>query len=53
MCLYLMYQVTEVLGGDKSGVENVRLKNTADGSEETLAVNGLFLAIGHTPNTCT
>ena len=43
--------VEEVLGDDKHGVTAVRLKSTLDGRTETLEVGGLFLAIGHTPNT--
>ncbi len=41
----------EVLGTDKDGVTGVRLKSTVDSQTETLAVSGVFLAIGHTPNT--
>ncbi len=41
----------EVLGTDKDGVTGVRLKNTVDGSTEELIAGGVFLAIGHTPNT--
>ncbi|HZQ63425.1 MAG TPA: thioredoxin-disulfide reductase [Casimicrobiaceae bacterium] len=44
------HAVDEVLGDD-SGVTGVRLKSTADGSTRTLAISGLFVAIGHTPNT--
>ncbi|HEV3260572.1 MAG TPA: thioredoxin-disulfide reductase [Gemmataceae bacterium] len=43
--------VDEVLGNDREGVTGVRLKNTLDGSTEDLPATGLFLAIGHTPNT--
>jgi thioredoxin reductase (NADPH) len=32
-------------------LEGVKLRSTADGTVRDLAVNGLFLAIGHTPNT--
>jgi thioredoxin reductase (NADPH) len=39
----------EVLGKDL--VSGVSLKNTIDDSIEQLEVNGVFLAIGHTPNT--
>jgi thioredoxin reductase (NADPH) len=42
--------VDEVLGDD-AGVNAVRLRSTVDGSTRTLAVSGLFVAIGHTPNT--
>ncbi len=41
----------EVLGTDKDGVTGVRLKSTKDGTTEKLDASGVFLAIGHTPNT--
>jgi thioredoxin reductase (NADPH) len=41
----------EVLGTDKDGVTGVRLKSTVDGQKEMLEATGVFLAIGHTPNT--
>jgi thioredoxin reductase (NADPH) len=41
--------VTDVLGA--KSIEGVRLKNVKTGEESTLACRGLFLAIGHTPNT--
>ena len=41
----------EVVGTDKDGVTGVRLKSTVDGSTEELTAGGVFLAIGHTPNT--
>jgi thioredoxin reductase (NADPH) len=37
--------------GDDSGVNGVRLKDIAAGGTRTLEVTGLFVAIGHTPNT--
>ena len=40
----------EVLG-DASGVTGVRLKDVSTGSTEELALQGCFIAIGHTPNT--
>jgi thioredoxin reductase (NADPH) len=43
--------IDEVLGTDKAGVTGVRLKSTVDSKSEELDVSGLFLAIGHTPNT--
>jgi thioredoxin reductase (NADPH) len=44
--------VDEVLGKDPPiGVTGVRLKSTANGATETLDAGGMFLAIGHTPNT--
>jgi thioredoxin reductase (NADPH) len=41
----------EVLGTDAAGVTGARLKSTVDQTTETLEVGGVFLAIGHTPNT--
>ena len=43
-------QVDEVLG-DNTGVTSVRLKSTTDGSTQDVEVSGLFVAIGHKPNT--
>lgn len=40
----------EVLG-DQSGVTGMRLKNVNSGATEELAVQGVFIAIGHKPNT--
>ena len=40
----------EVLG-DASGVTGVRLKNVTTGKMEDLALQGCFIAIGHSPNT--
>ena len=42
--------VDEILGDD-SGVTGVRLKSTVDDAVEELAVSGVFIAIGHKPNT--
>jgi thioredoxin reductase (NADPH) len=42
--------VEEVLG-DGKGVTGVKLRSTLDGSATDLAVKGLFLGIGHEPNT--
>ena len=43
--------LVEVLGSDKDGVSGVRLGSTIDSSTEQLEASGVFLAIGHTPNT--
>lgn len=40
----------EVLG-DESGVTGARLRSTADNSTEDIALAGVFIAIGHRPNT--
>jgi thioredoxin reductase (NADPH) len=41
----------EVVGTDEAGVTGARLKSTVDNKIEELPVSGVFLAIGHTPNT--
>ncbi|MBP7951640.1 MAG: thioredoxin-disulfide reductase [Verrucomicrobiales bacterium] len=43
--------VTEILDVEKDNVSGVRLKNTATGEESTLDCTGVFVAIGHVPNT--
>ena len=40
----------EVLG-DNSGVTGMRIKNTQDNSTKDLELHGVFIAIGHKPNT--
>ena len=40
----------EVLG-DNSGVTGMRIKNVNDGSTKDIALQGVFIAIGHKPNT--
>jgi thioredoxin reductase (NADPH) len=44
------HTVDEVLG-DGNGVNGVRLQDIANGGTRELEVTGLFVAIGHTPNT--
>ncbi|OBA00175.1 thioredoxin-disulfide reductase [Halomonas sp. G11] len=43
-------QVEEVLG-DNTGVTGVRVKSTKDGTLKDIHAPGLFIAIGHSPNT--
>lgn len=43
--------VSEVLGSPQDGLKGVRLKDTRSGEERVLDCQGLFIAIGHTPNT--
>lgn len=43
-------EVDEVLG-DEMGVNGVRIVNRKTGEKKDLAVTGMFLGIGHTPNT--
>ena len=42
--------LAEVLG-DKSGVTGARIADVATGATRDVAVSGVFIAIGHTPNT--
>ncbi len=44
------HTLDEVLGDD-SGVTGMRLKSTVDGSTKEIDVHGIFIAIGHKPNT--
>ncbi|MEX8135370.1 thioredoxin-disulfide reductase [Acinetobacter nosocomialis] len=44
------HEVEEVLG-DNTGVTSVRLKSSQDESKQDVEVHGLFVAIGHKPNT--
>ena len=37
--------------GDKTGVTGMRLKSVSDGSTKEIALTGIFIAIGHKPNT--
>ncbi len=44
--------VEEILGeGPLPGVTGLKLKNVKTGDESKLAVDGVFIAIGHSPNT--
>ncbi|MBL6664613.1 MAG: thioredoxin-disulfide reductase [Rickettsiales bacterium] len=46
------HTLEEVLGNDKpKSVTGVKLKNTVDGSFKELKVEGVFIAIGHKPNS--
>jgi thioredoxin reductase (NADPH) len=40
----------EVLSGER-GVTGLKVKNNATGAEEVIETDGIFVAIGHTPNT--
>ncbi len=44
------HTLDEVLGNE-GGVTGLRIKSTTDGSTKDLTVHGLFVAIGHKPNT--
>ena len=41
----------EVVGNDKEGVTGVRLASTVGAGPRDVAASGVFLALGHTPNT--
>ncbi|MFP6676454.1 MAG: thioredoxin-disulfide reductase [Pirellulaceae bacterium] len=43
--------VEEVLGDDEHGVTGVRLGSTVDDAVRDVEASGMFVAIGHTPNT--
>jgi len=44
------HNLDEVLGDD-SGVTGIRIKSTIDDSTENIDLSGVFIAIGHKPNT--
>ena len=48
--LHLFREVKEVLGDGKA-VTGLTLKSTTGEADEALAVDGVFIAIGHSPNT--
>lgn len=48
--LHWNHTLDEVLG-DASGVTGVRLRDTSNGSSKELPLTGVFIAIGHKPNT--
>jgi thioredoxin reductase (NADPH) len=43
--------IDEVIGDDERGMTAVRVKNSATGETQTIDAAGMFVAIGHTPNT--
>ena len=44
-------EVREILGSKETGVESIRIYNNVSGEETMLATQGVFIAIGHKPNT--
>ncbi|MCX7182423.1 MAG: thioredoxin-disulfide reductase [Nitrosospira sp.] len=45
------YNVLEEVLGDDSGVTGIRIRNTQNDSIKNLSLHGVFIAIGHKPNT--
>jgi len=43
--------VDEVIGDDANGMTGARVKNLRTGETQTIEATGMFVAIGHTPNT--
>ncbi len=44
-------EITEILGGTEGRVSGISLKNNKNGKESKLDCAGVFIAIGHAPNT--
>jgi thioredoxin reductase (NADPH) len=47
--LYWNTETEEILGENK--VDSVRIKNIKSGEQQTIPIQGFFVAIGHTPNS--
>ncbi|MEK9825040.1 MAG: thioredoxin-disulfide reductase [Methylotenera sp.] len=45
------FQTLDEVLGDDSGVTGMRIKNVNDGSTKDIKLQGVFIAIGHKPNT--
>ena len=45
------HNVSEVLGDIKNGVTGIKILNNKTDKENIIDIHGLFIAIGHTPNT--
>ncbi|NJD38597.1 MAG: thioredoxin-disulfide reductase [Geobacter sp.] len=45
------FHVLEEVLGDASGVTGMRIKDVRDGSTKEISLDGVFIAIGHSPNT--
>ena len=46
-----IFNTSDEVLGDASGVTGVRLKSTKTGATEDIVLKGCFIAIGHSPNT--
>ncbi|MFN2427321.1 MAG: thioredoxin-disulfide reductase [Candidatus Binatia bacterium] len=47
----LNHTIDEIVGTPATGVTGVKLRNTATGELSEMACDGVFMAIGHVPNT--
>jgi thioredoxin reductase (NADPH) len=45
------FHVLDEVLGDKKGVTGIRIKDVRDGSTKVISAEGVFIAIGHSPNT--
>ena len=45
------FHETDEILGDAKGVNGIRIKDTRSGAKQDVALSGVFVAIGHTPNT--
>jgi len=48
---FLWSHTLEEVRGDNSGVSAIEVRSVADGATHEVSVTGVFIAIGHTPNT--
>jgi len=48
--LELFQELNEVIG-DEKGVTGIKIKSSSDGSMKEIGLQGVFIAIGHKPNT--
>jgi len=46
-----LFSVLDEVLGDDGGVTGIRIRNTQSGAAEDIALQGVFIAIGHRPNT--
>jgi len=46
-----LFNVLDEVLGDDSGVKSIRVRDTQTGKTEEIALQGVFIAIGHRPNT--
>ncbi len=47
----MWFKTVEEMLGDTTGLTGLRLKDARDGQVQDIAVDGVFIAIGHKPNT--